>query len=114
MEEYIELFVVGIFDSLEDFFDAVIVPTSKHIRDSFLVSLVFLAISVICKLIGIWCFVDWAEAVVCCSMLGIVSLVDASTRASVRGFSSDLISRSKDKLNNIRQKGLEVEEDVEQ
>ena len=81
---YLEMIVNGLMDALEEFFNAIALPTSKHIKDGFLVSLAFLGVSILTSLLNIWCFVDWKEALTCSILLGIITLIDNSVRGNIR------------------------------
>lgn len=81
--DYVELVIKYIVDSFEEFFDAISAPTSKHIRNSFLFSLGFLLISIVCNILSLWSFVSWQEALTCSIILGLITLIDGSVRSSV-------------------------------
>ena len=49
---YLEMIVNGLMDALEEFFNAIALPTSKHIKDGFLVSLAFLGVSILTSLLN--------------------------------------------------------------
>ena len=83
--EFVRMLVIGIMDSIEEFFASITSPSTKFTLDAFFVSLVFLAWSIVAGLFDLFSFVDWAEALTTSIiMLGIV-LVDSGTRSSVKG-----------------------------
>lgn len=83
--EYVNMFIEGIVNSIEEFFDAMTMPSSKYVSDAFKVSLIFVGASVAAKFLNFWCFVQWQEATVCSVMLFIVMMFDVSTRQSIKG-----------------------------
>jgi hypothetical protein len=83
MNDFLKILIDGIMDALEEFFDALIVPTQRYTLDAFFVSLIFLAWSVVAKIFELSTFVDWQEALTCVILLGIITLIDSSTRSSI-------------------------------
>lgn len=84
MEDVLIRIINIIMDSIEEFFNVIKIPSAKYITDAFLVSLVFLALSVINVFLNFSFFVSWQEALTCSILLLIVMLVDSSTRSSLR------------------------------
>lgn len=85
MEEIAKTIIEGIMDAIEEFFDAMVVPTQRYVLDAFFVSCGFLAWSIIAWLFDIFTFVDWQEALTCTILLGIVVLIDTSSRSAIKG-----------------------------
>lgn len=107
------MFITGIMDSLEDFFDALIVPTAKYIRDAFIISLLFLAVSFGCSIFNIWTFVSWEESLACSIILLIVMLIDSTTRSSVRSAAKNMKKIAAKSMSRISYKGDEDEVEAE-
>lgn len=84
IEEYIRLLVDGVMDSFEEFFDAISVPSAKFTFHAFLVSLIFLPISILCEVFQVLTFVSWQESITCSLILLCVTLVDATTRGEIK------------------------------
>ena len=78
------MFVEAVMDSLEEFFDAISVPTAKYISDAFKISLLFVVMSFAFERFNIWTFVCFPEAATCSILLGLISLIDSATRSSVK------------------------------
>lgn len=102
---YVEMIITGFVDALEEFFQAISLPTSKHIKEAFKYSLAFLLISIVAKLINIWCFVSWQEALVCTVLLGLITLIDTSVRGE--------IASNVTKIKSLADKKRYVESDEE-
>ena len=90
MSQFLEMFVIGIMDSFEGFFDSVTLPTSKYVTGAFKVSLVFLIGSIAAEYFNIWCFVSWQEALTCSLLLLMITLIDSGVRSSIKGNLSKL------------------------
>lgn len=84
MKEILELLIEGIIDAFEEFFSALTVPTTKFTFDAFIVSLGFLAFSIITKILGVFSIVDWPEAATCNVILFCIVLIDSTTRKSIK------------------------------
>ena len=72
-------------DAIEEFFEALIVPTQRYVLDAFYVSLIFLVWSLLAIPLKVFSFVSWQEALTCVILLGIVVLIDSSTRSKIAG-----------------------------
>lgn len=107
--EFIKLLVEGIYDALEEFFDALTLPSRKFTFNAFCVSCVFLISSVILQLFGIFTFITWDEALTCTILLGIIVLIDSSARNTIKGN----ISRIKEAASRFTYTGDEESEDEE-
>lgn len=83
MEEFLNILVTGIMDAIEEFFEALTVPSRKYTLYAFFVSLVFLAWSVIALLFNLSTFVNWQEALTCSILLLIIVMIDSSTRSKI-------------------------------
>lgn len=88
--QYLEMFIEAVMDSLEEFFDALRIPTAKYIRDAFIISLIFLAGSFGCVCFNVWTFVEWQEAATCSVILLCVTLIDSATRHSVKDMAKSM------------------------
>lgn len=95
MMEYIEGLITIVLDSFEDFFNNLLKPTNKYLQDCFLVSLVFLVVSVVAYLFKMFAFISPLEAGITSLMFLIIWLVDGSNRAKVRS-----------RVSNVKQIGL--------
>lgn len=110
MEQILKVIVDGIMDAIEEFFDAMIVPTQKYVLNAFFVSLAFLCWSFIAWYFDIFSFVDRWEALTCSTLLGIVVLIDSSARSAIK----DNLSKIKDVASNFTYSGEEeVQEDYD-
>lgn len=85
MSEFVNILVTGIVDAIEEFFSALTVPTKRYTLEAFFVSLVFLVASVVAYIFDLFTFVDWQEALTCSILLGIIVLIDTSTRSTIKG-----------------------------
>ena len=85
MEQFFNSFIEKIMDAIEEFFEALIVPTQRYILGAFYVSLIFLGWSLLAFLFGIFSFVSWQEALTCVILLGVIVLIDSSTRSKIAG-----------------------------
>lgn len=88
--QYVEMFIEAVMDSLEEFFDALQVPTAKYIRDAFVISLIFSIGSFLCECFSVWTFVEWEEAATCSVILLCVTLIDSATRHSVKSMAKSM------------------------
>lgn len=84
MEDFIKTLVYSIIDAIEEFFNALIVPSTRFTFDAFLVSLVFLIWSVISEFTGLPSAVSWMEALTCSILMGIIVLIDSSARSKIK------------------------------
>lgn len=110
--QYIEMFVEAVMDSLEEFFDALIVPTARYIRNAFIISLIFLTGTFLCDCFNVWTFVSWQESLTCSIILLIVTLIDSATRHSVKDMAGKIKSIANKNLNRITYTGEDSEEDT--
>jgi hypothetical protein len=85
VSEFVNILVTGIVDAIEEFFSALTVPTKRYTLEAFFVSLVFLVASVVAYIFDLFTFVDWQEALTCSILLGIIVLIDTSTRSTIKG-----------------------------
>lgn len=97
MDKYIELvidileiLVNTLVDTFEDFFEALIIPTAEFTKDAFLVSLVFLIVSVIMEKLNVMFFVSWKEASSASAIMLVITLIDSSTRNNITKAVNDL------------------------
>lgn len=107
--DYVEMVIKYIVDSFEEFFEAISLPTSKHIKNSFLYSLVFLGVAVLCSFLDIWCFTSWQEALTCSIILGLITLIDGSVRSSI----NSSVGKIKSLAANVKFKTNTEAEEVE-
>ncbi len=84
MSEFLNILIAGIMDAIEEFFDALTVPSRRYTLYAFFVSLIFLGWSVVAMLFGFATFVDWPEALTCTLLLSIIVLIDSSTRSKIK------------------------------
>lgn len=84
MGEFMRLLVEGILDSIEEFFNALTVPSRRFTFDALLVSLVFIVASIVLPMCGLDTFVSWQEAVTCSVLLLMIVLIDSSARSSIK------------------------------
>ena len=82
--QYVEGLITLILDSFEEFFNDLLKPTNKYLQECFLVSLVFLAVSVITYGFNLFAFISPLEASINSVMFLIVWLVDGSNRSKVK------------------------------
>lgn len=82
--EYLKILVEAIMDAIEEFFSALTAPSTAFTFDAFLVSLGFIAWSLIALATGLPSFVSWDEAVTCSVLLLIIVLIDTSARNSIK------------------------------
>lgn len=99
LEKILEYFL----DAIECFWDGLKQPTAKYTLGAFLVSLVFLAYSIIAPNLGFdKNFVEWQEAAICSSLLLIVTLIDSSNRAAMKNRANMVLTASKQTTNMIQ------------
>ncbi len=107
--DYLYAFIDTIYDCLEDFVGSVSIPSAKYIIDTFKVSLIFLLVSIVCRLFDVWCFVSWQEALTCSIILLIISLIDTSTRGkiskSIKTFKNSAQEKVHNKLSEVGKHG---------
>jgi hypothetical protein len=84
VESILKIIIEGIFDAIEEFFEALTVPTRSYTLDAFFVSIVFLGWSIVAWLFELFSFVNWQEALTCTILLGIIVLIDSSTRSTIK------------------------------
>lgn len=111
MNEFVNILVNGIMDAFEEFFEALVLPTKRYTLDAFFVSLVLLAISVASYIFDLFTFVDWYEALTCSILLGIIVLIDTSTRSKIKSNFAK-IKNIKEKFNSANNE-IEYEEELE-
>lgn len=109
MEEFFNNVIDGIMDAIEEFFEAMIVPTRRYTLDAFFVSVIFLGWSIVAWLFDLFSFVDWPEALTCTLLLGAIVLIDSSARSAI----SRNLSKIKSVASRFSYNGEEVE-DVEE
>lgn len=109
MNEFFNTIVDGIMDAIEEFFEAMIVPTRRYTLDAFFVSVVFLGWSIVAWLFDLFSFVDWPEALTCTLLLGAIVLIDSSARSAI----SNNLSKIKSVASRFSYNGEEVE-DIEE
>lgn len=107
--EYLKYFIEAIFDALEEFFSALTAPSTKFTFGAFLVSLGFVAWSVIALFAELPTFVDWDEAVTCSILLLIIVLIDTSARNSIKSTLSKIKGVTK-KVNIKKRKANQNDE----
>lgn len=84
VSEFVKYFITIIIDAVEEFFDALIVPSTKFTFDAFLVSLGFLGWSILSLFTQLPNAVSWQEALTCSILMGIIVLIDTSVRSSIK------------------------------
>lgn len=84
VSEFVKYFITIIIDAVEEFFDALIVPSTKFTFDAFLVSLGFLGWSTLSLFTQLPNAVSWQEALTCSILMGIIVLIDTSVRSSIK------------------------------
>jgi len=89
-ESYMRKCVKSIFDCLESCLESVTLATGKRVVQTFYVSLVFLSLSIILELLGMWSFVSWKEAGVTVLLVGITCLADKSNRTAISKFRNQM------------------------
>lgn len=109
MEEFFNNVIDGIMDAIEEFFEAMIVPTRRYTLDAFFVSVIFLGWSIVAWLFDLFSFVDWPEALTCTLLLGAIVLIDSSARSAI----SSNLSKIKSVASRFSYNGEEVE-DIEE
>lgn len=109
MEEFFNKVIDGIMDAIEEFFEAMIVPTRRYTLDAFFVSVIFLGWSIIAWLFDLFSFVDWPEALTCTLLLGAIVLIDSSARSAI----SSNLSKIKSVASRFSYNGEEVD-DIEE
>lgn len=82
--EFVKYIIKIIIDAIEEFFDALIVPSTKFTFDAFLISLVFLGWSIFAHIGGIPNCVSWQEALTCSILMLAIVLIDTSVRSSIK------------------------------
>lgn len=107
--EVLKLVVEGIMDALEEFFSALVAPSTKFTFNAFLVSLVFLGLSIVSEIIGVFSFVSWQEALTCSIILSGIVLIDSTARKSIKE-NLDRVRNISSILQNKRNK-IEMEEE---
>ena len=94
--DILERILEGIMDAIEYFWDGLKQPTAKYTLGAFLVSLVFLVISIVMPLLGIaFQFVSWQEALTCSIILSIIALIDSSNRSLMKKKADLVLSTSR-------------------
>ena len=96
--EFVKYIIIIIIDAVEEFFDALVVPSTAFTRDAFFVSLGFLGWSILSEFIGVFNCVSWHEALTCSILMLIIVLVDSSARSSIKSN----IKKIKDYSSNLR------------
>lgn len=109
MEEFFNNVIDGIMDAIEEFFEAMIVPTRRYTLDAFFVSVIFLGWSIVAWLFDLFSFVNWQEALTCALLLGAIVLIDSSARSAI----SSNLSKIKSVASRFSYNGEEVE-DIEE
>lgn len=109
MEEFFNNVIDGIMDAIEEFFEAMIVPTRRYTLDAFFVSVIFLGWSIVAWLFDLFSFVNWQEALTCTLLLGAIVLIDSSARSAI----SSNLSKIKSVASRFSYNGEEVE-DIEE
>ena len=114
-QEYLELVITTIVDAIEDFFESLVVPTASFVRETFLVSLAFIPVSVMLENYQFISFVSWQEAVTCSIILLIITLVDSTSRGQLFNAMKVIKSTSSNAIGNVKSKmksKSEIEEEV--
>lgn len=120
--DILERILEGIMDAIEYFWDGLKQPTAKYTLGAFLVSLAFLAISIIMPLTGIgFQFVSWQEATTCSVILSIIALIDSSNRSLMKKKADSVLSTSRrlgnatlTSINKVKESRYQVYEDEEE
>lgn len=105
-----------LFNILEEFFSYISVPTASYIVEAFIVSLGFLAVSLIEWAFELPAIVLPQEALIASILLAIVAVVDTSTRQSLKRNVNTLQKNSVRKLQEAQeliQQKLNREEIIE-
>ena len=115
MEEILKSLIDSIMDAIEEFFNALIIPTVSFTKDAFIVSLVFLAWSIFAEFAKAPALVNWQEALTCTILLLFIVLIDGNTRSSIK----DSVIKVKDAANMFyytgeSEQGEEILNDDEQ
>lgn len=84
MGEFLKYLIEAIMDAIEEFFRALNAPSTTFTFYAFLVSLGFVAWSVVAELLYLPSFVGWQEAVTNSILLLIIVLIDTSARGKIK------------------------------
>lgn len=84
MMEYIDMVVTYVYDALESFFNDLKKPTNKYIKESLIVSLIFLGFSMLTFFTKVPSFVSPIEAGATTFILGVVYFIDSSNRSKAK------------------------------
>lgn len=106
VSEFVKYFITIIIDAVEEFFDALIVPSTKFTFDAFLVSLGFLGWSILSLFTQLPNAVSWQEALTCSILMGIIVLIDTSVRSSIKSnidTIKQLSTKVKTSLNAVKE-----------
>jgi len=75
-EKILQALVISIFDCIEDVVGTLTLVAGKRTLRVFLICFVSLVISVICKLLGLFTFISWQEALIACAVMGVISAIN--------------------------------------
>ena len=101
MPSIVLIIIETIMDSLEEFFNALTIPTAKFTQDAFYVSLGFLGWSILAEILNIFTFVNWQEAVTCSVITLLLVIIDSSSR--------DNIKKNVAKIKNLKKANIQIE-----
>lgn len=79
-----------VYEMIVAILDSALFPTGKYLAKSLIASVSFLILSVICKLMGYFCFISWQGWLGASIVLGVLCFIERSEYNEILGYYRDL------------------------
>ena len=93
--EILQEIIKVMFDCIEDCVSTMTIPSGKRMIHVFYVTLGFLVLSIIFRLLGIMSFISWQEALTASIIVGIISSVNYISKMQIESVLNRLKSKAK-------------------
>ena len=101
--EYLIEFIDTVMDSLEECFKSFTVPQGKRLIYVLYVTIGFLVLSILCKIVGYQSFISWLESLVAVVIMMCIVSIDRVNKSSIEKVKK-LLNSKKEELRNGKRK----------
>lgn len=84
--KYLDYFIGIFYDMIEEFFDMFNIVSGRNTMRVFYFTLLYLFLAVLCKIIGVYTFVDIKSAVAACIIALLMNCVSINQRKEIEKF----------------------------
>lgn len=91
-------FIWACFDGIEDFCESVTFIGGKRYKETLLVEVLFLILTIVAPKFKIWCFISWKEATAAIVLTAVCIIIQEVSRFGLRGIRSRITNLNKEDM----------------